>query len=151
MGGQRHAPAALSLGRIPVTHCTGDCLGPRVGLDGCGKSRPHRDSIPDRPVRSESLYRWAEYKQTEFNSLFWIRFTRKGRPCERPSEVKYVCSPHLMNSENKTWEKGVEIWTIILKSISKVWAVRIGTGGCLLYIWQWTFEFHKRQEIYSLN
>jgi len=22
-----------------------------------GKSRPHRDSIPDRPVRSQSLYR----------------------------------------------------------------------------------------------
>jgi hypothetical protein len=22
--------------------------GPRVGLDGCGKYRPHRDSIPDR-------------------------------------------------------------------------------------------------------
>jgi len=29
---------------------------PRAGLDGCGKSRPHRDSIPDRPARSESLY-----------------------------------------------------------------------------------------------
>ena len=23
----------------------------------CGKSRPHRDSIPDRPARSQSLYR----------------------------------------------------------------------------------------------
>ena len=27
----------------PGTHCTGGCVGPRVGLDGCGKSRPHRD------------------------------------------------------------------------------------------------------------
>jgi len=31
-------------------------VGPRAGLEG-GKSRPHRDSIPDRPARSQSLYR----------------------------------------------------------------------------------------------
>jgi hypothetical protein len=28
---------------------------PRAGLDRCGKSRPHRDSIPDRPARGQSL------------------------------------------------------------------------------------------------
>jgi hypothetical protein len=32
-------------------------VGPRAGLDGCGKSHPYRDSIPDRPTLSESLYR----------------------------------------------------------------------------------------------
>jgi len=31
----------------PGTHCTGGWVGPRVGLEG-GKSRPHRDSIPNR-------------------------------------------------------------------------------------------------------
>ena len=30
----------------PGTHCTGDWVGPRAGLDRIGKSRPHRDSIP---------------------------------------------------------------------------------------------------------
>ena len=30
----------------PGTHCTGGWVGLRAGLDGCGKSRPHRDSIP---------------------------------------------------------------------------------------------------------
>jgi len=30
-------------------------VGPRAGLEG-GKSRPHRDSIPDRPARSQSPY-----------------------------------------------------------------------------------------------
>ena len=30
----------------PGTHCTGGWVRPRAGLDGCGKSRPHRDSIP---------------------------------------------------------------------------------------------------------
>jgi hypothetical protein len=29
----------------PGTHCTGGWVGPRDGLDRCGKSRPHRDSI----------------------------------------------------------------------------------------------------------
>jgi len=28
------------------THCTGGRVGPRTGLDGCGKSRLRRDSIP---------------------------------------------------------------------------------------------------------
>jgi hypothetical protein len=44
--GQRHAPAAL----IPVKRlrirCTGGWVRPRVGLDVCEKSRPHRDSTP---------------------------------------------------------------------------------------------------------
>ena len=30
----------------PGTHSTGTWVGPRAGLDRCGKSRPHRDSIP---------------------------------------------------------------------------------------------------------
>jgi hypothetical protein len=30
----------------PGTPCTGGWMDPRAGLDRCGKSRPHRDSIP---------------------------------------------------------------------------------------------------------
>jgi hypothetical protein len=45
MGGQHHAPAALSSGKRSGTHCIGGWVGPRIGLDGFGKSRPHRDSI----------------------------------------------------------------------------------------------------------
>ena len=41
----------------PGTHFTGGWVGPRAGLGGCEKSRPHRDSILDRPARSQSLYR----------------------------------------------------------------------------------------------
>jgi hypothetical protein len=44
VGGQRHALAALPSER-PATHCIGGWVGPRAGLDSCGKSRPHRDSI----------------------------------------------------------------------------------------------------------
>jgi hypothetical protein len=47
VGGQRHVPAALRPERRPGTHCTAGLVGPRTGLDGCGKSLPHRDSIPE--------------------------------------------------------------------------------------------------------
>ena len=45
VGSQRHTPAALAPGKRPGTDCIGGWVGPRVGLDGCGKSRLHRDSI----------------------------------------------------------------------------------------------------------
>ena len=45
VGGQRHAPAALPRER-PGTQCIGGWVSPRAGLDGCGKSRPHRDLFP---------------------------------------------------------------------------------------------------------
>jgi hypothetical protein len=37
-------PGRFTPGIEPGTHCTGRWVGPRVGLNGCGKSR-HRDSI----------------------------------------------------------------------------------------------------------
>jgi hypothetical protein len=46
VGGQRHAPAALPLGKGRGTHCIRGWVGPRAGLDGYRKSRPQRDSIP---------------------------------------------------------------------------------------------------------
>ena len=49
---QRHAPAALHSGKRPGYHCTGGWLCHRACLDGCRKSRPNWESIPDRPVRS---------------------------------------------------------------------------------------------------
>jgi hypothetical protein len=47
-------------------------VGPRAGLDRCEKSRPHRDFFfnklilrsPDRPARSQSLYRLS-YRPTK--------------------------------------------------------------------------------------
>ena len=46
VGGQSHALAALPPGKRPGTHYTGGWEGPRVGLDGCGKSRPYKVLIP---------------------------------------------------------------------------------------------------------
>jgi len=39
VGGQRH-PRPLYLRERPGTHCIGDWVGARTGLEGCGKSRP---------------------------------------------------------------------------------------------------------------
>jgi hypothetical protein len=42
----------------PGIHCTGGLVGPRAGLDRCEKSRPPTGiRSPDRPARSQSLYR----------------------------------------------------------------------------------------------
>ena len=57
VGGKRHAPADLPPGKRSGTHCIGCWVGLRAGLDGCGKSRPTGIRSPDRPARSESLYR----------------------------------------------------------------------------------------------
>ena len=45
MSGQRHVPTALPPEKRPGTPCTECYVGLRNGLDGCGKSLPHRDSI----------------------------------------------------------------------------------------------------------
>jgi len=46
LGGQRHAPAALPPGKRPGTHCIGGWMGPRAGLNGCGKFRPPPEFDP---------------------------------------------------------------------------------------------------------
>jgi hypothetical protein len=47
-------------------------VGLMAGLDGCGKSRPHRDSIPDRRTRNESLCRlsYHGHQQQLYKGLF---------------------------------------------------------------------------------
>jgi hypothetical protein len=55
LGGQRHALASLPPGKTRY-HCIGGWVGPRAGLDGCGKSRPHRDSIPGPSSHVASRY-----------------------------------------------------------------------------------------------
>jgi len=57
VGGQRHAPAALTGENRPGIHLLRGSVGPRAGLDGCGKSRHNGIRSPDRQARSELLYR----------------------------------------------------------------------------------------------
>ena len=46
VGGKCHALAALPPEKRPGAHCTGGWVGPRAGLKGCEKPRPHQGSIP---------------------------------------------------------------------------------------------------------
>jgi len=46
VGGQGHALAVLPPGERSGIRCRRGWVYPRAGLEGCGKSRPHRDSIP---------------------------------------------------------------------------------------------------------
>ena len=60
----------------PGTHCTGGWVGPRAGLDRCGKSRITGIRSPDRPSRSQSLYRLsypAHYECQVGKDLKWRR------------------------------------------------------------------------------
>ena len=54
VGSQRHALAALPPGERPGTHCIRGWVGPRTGLDGCGKSRlqPGFDPRTVQPIAS---------------------------------------------------------------------------------------------------
>ena len=60
VGGQRHAPAALPLGKRPGTHCIGGLVGPRAGMGRCGKSRltPGFDPRTVQPV-ANCYTNWA--------------------------------------------------------------------------------------------
>jgi hypothetical protein len=68
-GGQHQAPAALPPGKRPGTHCIGGWVGPRAGLDGCGKSRPHRDSIPG-PSTPEPVAIPTELSRPTHNGMY---------------------------------------------------------------------------------
>jgi len=71
--GQRHAPAALYPRERTGTHCTGGWLGPRAGLEMCGKSRPSPEFDPRtvQPVAS----RYTDYTtQTTNDHITLSRF-----------------------------------------------------------------------------
>ena len=55
LGGQHQAPAALPQRKRPGTHYIGGWVGPRAGLDGCGKFRRHRDAMPG-PSNKQSQF-----------------------------------------------------------------------------------------------
>ena len=51
-----YAQANLLPGKRAVSHYTGSWVGPRISLDGCGKSRPTGFRSPGRLSRSQSLH-----------------------------------------------------------------------------------------------
>jgi hypothetical protein len=69
VGGQRHAPAALTLEERRPTQCTGSWTGPTAGLDMCGKSHRHWDSIPG-PSSPQRVFIPTElFRPTAFTNI----------------------------------------------------------------------------------
>ena len=56
VGGHPNSPAASTPGKDPVPYVQEAGWAPGPAWTG-GKSRPRRDSIPNRPTGSQSLYR----------------------------------------------------------------------------------------------
>ena len=107
MGGRRHAPAALPSGKRPGTHCIGGWLGPRAGLDGCGNSRPHWDSIPGQPRLS--LYRlgypgpqdrWLLRLNMKLYQMHYAKFIKHSLHLSIPRIKQHRSSQHILALKN---------------------------------------------------
>ena len=59
-------------------------MGPRTGMDRCGKSRHHWDSIPDRPALSQLLdrLRYPAHGKMKKHSKSWY-LQEKGASKEK--------------------------------------------------------------------
>ena len=78
-------------------------MGPRASLDGCGKIRPHRDSIPDRPARSVSLYRLSypdplirskRNIKKLWSEMMW--YSTSNFTCKLDANDLYRCTVHFV-------------------------------------------------------
>jgi hypothetical protein len=68
-------------------------VGPRAGLDRCGKSRPTGIRSPDRPARNQSLYRLSYPAHSWFVLVIKYGWENKmgeacGMKCEREANCK---------------------------------------------------------------
>ena len=70
VGGQRHAPAALPPGKRAGNHSTGGWVGPGPVWTGAENLASTGIRSPDRPARSESLYR-LRYPTHVVNNKKW--------------------------------------------------------------------------------
>ena len=82
MGGKRHAPAALPLGKRPSTQFTGSCAASSVSMDSGVKFHPTRIRPPDRPPLLEPLYRLSySGPLTDGEAVINLKVSR-GRACQ---------------------------------------------------------------------
>ena len=122
----------------PVTHCIGGWVGPRAGLDWCGKSHPHRDSIPgpfslqriaiptelSRPLRA--LGRSEISRNTNKCAILQFVRTNSGKPlyvstflCRdfQGAETKYFFNVYIAISLHMLWYQGYRILQVLVSLI----------------------------------
>jgi len=74
---------------VPILHEAGWAPGP---VCKGGKSRPHRDSIPDRPARSQSLYRLS-YRAHICNTYvcMYVRmYVKRTGQCQDVFDINHI-------------------------------------------------------------
>jgi hypothetical protein len=114
VSGQRHAPAALyPRGKDPRTHWIGGWVGPRAGLDA-GDTRkilcPCRGSNPDRPARSQTLYRLSYRGSLHFviiNTFVSSESTYSSRCKPQRPKLRAEYRHHLWSPKSATIIPGV--------------------------------------------
>ena len=103
----------------PGTHCTEGWVGPRAGLDKCGKSRRPTGMIrsPDSPARRQSLYRLSYPAHWVYLNVYIIFFSFKTKYkfaiklLKRPSQHSFE---GVGGSSSKLWYTECEAVVITL-------------------------------------
>ena len=75
VGGQSHFLAALPPGKTAGSHRAGGLMGHKVGVDGCGKSRPPPEFVPPtvQPVASRCTNFAIRARRLEGITIFkWL-------------------------------------------------------------------------------
>ena len=101
---------------VPILQEAGWALGQ---VWTCGKSRPHRDSIPDRPVRSQSLYRLSYRAHVNLN---YAQFMSMGKEvCVKKERLlmyiqtnMYVCA-----CVRACWK--IDVYNVIITMPLQAW------------------------------
>jgi hypothetical protein len=134
VGGQRHAPAALSPAKRPGTYCTRGWVGPRAGLDGCEISCPPTGFDPRTVQPVASRYRRKIVKKV---SCVFIRVTKL-------TELKYFKSCQKADVGRFLYRKLQNYAVCVCVCVCV--RVRARVGVCVFPIFHvlkyWTY-FHK--------
>jgi hypothetical protein len=129
-------PGRLYPRERPSTHCTGGWVGPGVGLDRCGKSRPTGLRSPDLPARGKSLYRLRHPGSLiSIESIpnllpnFYVYFTRKSLfQCELLKLNRFSRSAEKLPDSSTNLSSGsffevLYISVLDIRSYSRIWTL----------------------------
>ena len=118
MGGQHHAPVALLPVKKTGTHCTG-WISPGLAWRRAEHLAPTGIRSPDRPTRSEALYR-VRYPGPQGRRSFW--FLRLALRVAMPTDGEFVDAV-LLYYCRATWQISTKCWYINLRL--RIWSRRI--------------------------
>ena len=134
-------PGRFTPGERPGTHCIGGWVGPRAGVDGCGKSRP---PLPPG-FCSESLYRLSypgQFTSHVLGSNILDTQAPHIIPSQRPhftpvKDFNICCEQKHGLEHSRNWRKD-NTWTEQNRAVHN-WSVHFITNqACILF--QYTYR-----------